>query len=198
MGIHPGGGETAGFSDLARRWLPERFGRLADLLARRGGVQIVLLQGPGDDPFVNEAVANMNERPLGIASGLSLGVFAALIRECDLVVVNDSGPMHLAAALRIPVVAIFGPTHPAYNSPRGTIHKVIWAGIPCSPCYNPDESVYGTRWHGKKSFQCWRGTHECMAAITAEEVYEVVVRQIQLFESNAVREETQSPAETNS
>jgi ADP-heptose:LPS heptosyltransferase len=178
VGIHPGGGETVISSDPAKRWLPERFGWLADLLAQRSGIQVVMLQGPGDEAFVGDAVKSMNTRLLGIASGLPLAVFAALIRECNVVVVNDTGPMHLAAAQKIPVVAIIGPTHPAYTPPRGGIHKVIWAGVPCSPCYNPEEYTFGTRSHGKKLFECWRSTHECMVAITAEEVYEVVVRQI--------------------
>jgi heptosyltransferase-2 len=183
VGIHPGGAETAISSDPARRWLPERFGRLADLLVQHGGVQVVMLQGPGDEPFVDEALRNMNARPLGIASGLPLAVFAAVMRECVLVVVNDSGPMHMAAAQKVPVVAIMGPTHPAYNPPRGGIHKVVWAGVHCSPCYNPEEYIFGTRARGKKRFECWRSTHECMVAITAEEVYSVVVRQLRVFEN---------------
>src|SRR5690242_11419001 len=87
VGIHPGGGETAKCSDPAKRWLPERFGRLADLLIQNSGVQVVMLQGPGDEPFVGEALKNMKARPLGVASGLPVAVFAALLRECDLVVV---------------------------------------------------------------------------------------------------------------
>lgn len=198
VGIHPGGGETSGSSEPAKRWLPERFGRLTDLLAQSDGVQVILLQGPGDKPFVDAALKAMNERPLGTASGLPLAVFAALVKECDVVVVNDSGPMHVAAAQGVPVVAILGPTHPAYTSPRGRMHKVIWAGVHCSPCYNPDESIFGTRWHGKKVFQCWRATHECMTAITAEEVYEVVMRQIRSFEKRRLGEQTHSPMELNS
>lgn len=182
VGIHAGGGEIAGSSDLGRRWLPERFGRLADLLIQNSGVQVVMLQGPGDEPFVDEALKNMTSRPLGIAGGLPLEVFAAVVKECDVVVANDSGPMHIAAAKEVPVVAIFGPTHPAYNSPRGGRHKVIWAGVPCSPCYQPEEFVFGRRSNGRKIFECWRGTHECMSVITAEEVYDVVVRQIQAAE----------------
>jgi heptosyltransferase-2 len=196
VGIHPGGGETAGSSDLTRRWLPERFGQLADLLAQRNGVQVVMLQGPEDELFVKEALKNMKRRPLGIAAGLPLGVFAALVKECGVVVANDSGPMHIAAAQKVPVVAVFGPTHPAYNSPRGGIHKVIWAGVPCSPCYHPEEHVFGTRANGKKVFECWRATHECMTAISAEEVYDVVARQILVFVNRRLREKSQSSAET--
>jgi hypothetical protein len=58
------------------------------------------------------------------------------------------------------------------------MHQVVWAGVPCSPCYNPEEYIGGTTWTGKKVFRCWRRTHECMAAITAEEVHEVVLRRM--------------------
>jgi ADP-heptose:LPS heptosyltransferase len=192
VGIHPGGGETAGYSDPTKRWFPDRFGRLADLLVQSGGVQVVLLQGPGDKPYVDEALKNMNARVLGIASGLPLAVFAALMKECDLVVVNDTGPMHIAAAQKVPVVAIIGPTHPAYTPPRGDLHQVVWAGVRCSPCYNPEESTFGTPLRGKKRFQCWRSTHECMVAITAEEVFDVVVRQLRVFESGTGRGHTKA------
>lgn len=183
IGIHPGGGETDGSSEPAKRWLPERFGRLAALLVQDAGIQVVMLQGPGDEAFVGETLKNMSARVLGIASGLPLAVFAALMKECDLVVVNDTGPMHLAAAQNIPVVAIIGPTHPAYASPRGEIHKVIWAGVHCAPCYHPEEYVFGTRRGGKKVFECWRSTHECMVDITAEEVYAVVAQQLRALEN---------------
>jgi ADP-heptose:LPS heptosyltransferase len=187
VALHPGGGETAGYSDQAKRWPAERFGCLADLLVQNSGIQVVLLQGPEDEPFVREALKNMKARALGIASRLPLGVFAALIRECDLVVVNDTGPMHIAATQQVPVVAIIGPTHPAYTPPRGGMNKVICAGVACSPCYNPEETIYGSSVRGKKVFKCWRSTHECMTAITAEEVHDVVVRQIRKLEKQSVR-----------
>ena len=129
VGIHPGGGETAGSSEPAKRWLPTRFGQLADPL-QQSGIQVAMLQGPGDEHFVEEALKNMTGRVLGIAVGLPLGVFSALMKECDIVVVNDTGPMHLAAAQKVPVVAIIGPTHPAYTPPRGDMHHVIWAAFP--------------------------------------------------------------------
>ncbi|MGD0548770.1 MAG: glycosyltransferase family 9 protein [Terracidiphilus sp.] len=179
VGIHPGGGETPLGSDPAKRWLPQRFGQLAEMLVQRDRTQVVLLQGPGDEPFVDEVLNNMTIQPLGRAAGLPLPVFAALLKECNLVVVNDTGPMHLAAALGVPVVAIIGPTHPAYAPPSGAQHKVIWAGAPCSPCYHPEEYVFGRRQNGKN----WRSTRECMVAITAEEVYDIVVEQIQATDS---------------
>jgi len=197
VGIHPGGGETAGSSEPAKRWLPERFGELAALLQKQD-IQVVLLQGPGDEPFVQQALRNAQLPPLGIAAGLPLAVFAAMLQQCDLVVVNDTGPMHLAAAQNVPVVAILGPTHPAYTPPRGQIHRVIWAGVPCSPCYHPEEYIFGSRRNGKKLFECWRGTHECMVAITAGEVYKVVVDQIRALKKASLRRPIQSLVELNS
>ena len=126
----------------------------------------------------------MKGRALGVASGLPLEVFATLMKECDLVVINDTSPMHIAAAQKVLVVTIIGPTHPAYTPPRGGMDKVIWAGVHCSPCYNPEEYIFGTNWNGKKVFKCWRSTHECTVVITAEEVYDVVVRQIRTFEKS--------------
>ena len=74
VGIHPGGAETAGSSESPKRWLPERYGRLADLLMQRGGVQVVLLQGPGDDQFVEEALKNMQSAPIGSSVRFASGV----------------------------------------------------------------------------------------------------------------------------
>ena len=74
----------------------------------------------------------------------------------------------------VPVVAIFGPTHPGYNPPLGDQHTVLWAGAPCSPCYNPDELAETIPLVGKKLFTCWLGTHECMKAVTVEDAYAAV------------------------
>ncbi len=174
IGIHAGGGETSGSSEPVRRWLPERFGRLADNLQQQDGAQVLLLQGPRDEPFVSAALASMTSQPFRVVSGLDLGTFAAVVGACDLVVANDSAPMHIAAAQGVPVVAIFGPSHPAYNPPAGPGHTVVWAGVACSPCYQPDELAETIPLIGKKEFTCWRGTHECMTAITVEEVYAAV------------------------
>jgi lipopolysaccharide heptosyltransferase II len=174
IGIHPGGCETAGSSEPPRRWLPERFGHLADVLAERDGAQILLLQGPGDEPFTRATLSSMATQPLRVVAGVDLPTFAGLVRFCDIVVANDSAPMHIAATQGVRVVAIFGPSHPAYNPPAGDGHKVIWAGVSCSPCYNPDERGLSNRFHGKKTFQCWLGTHECMKAVTVEDVYTAV------------------------
>jgi heptosyltransferase II len=174
VGIHPGGGET---SEAARRWLPDRFGELADLLVQNG-IQVLMLQGPADEVLVREAMRNMKTNLLGVTTSLPLPTTAALIRECDLIIANDSGPMHLAATQNVPVLAIMGPTHPAYNPPRGAMHKVIWAGVPCAPCFNPEEYVYDSRKNGRKVFECWRSTHECMTSITPEQVCSAAVQQI--------------------
>jgi ADP-heptose:LPS heptosyltransferase len=147
---------------------------------------VVFMQGPGDEPFVEQAVKSMTTRPLGIASGLTLRAFAALMKECTLVVVHDTGPMHIAAAQNVPVMAIIGPSHPAYTPPRGEFDRVIWAGASCSPCLGSEDFRFTSRWHGKKVFKCWRSTHECMVAIKAEDVCDAVIQQIEMIQ-NALR-----------
>ncbi len=174
IGMHAGGGETAGSSEPAKRWLPERFGAVADLLARRDAAQILLLGGPGDEPFISATRNAMRASPLRMVSGLDLKTFAAVVGACDVMISNDSGPMHIAVTQDVPVVAICGPTHPRYTPPVGEKHKVLWAGVSCSPCYNPDELAETIPLIGKKGFTCWRGTHECMKAITVEDVYAAV------------------------
>ncbi len=178
IGIHPGGGETPLASDPARRWHPQRFARLAEMLILHDCHQVVVLQGPGDEPFAEEMLRSMSAEPLGRAAGLPLPVFAALLGQCDLVVVNDTGVMHLAASQRVPVVALLGPTHPAYAPPCTAKDKVVWAGLSCSPCYHPEEYVYGQRRNGKKFFECWRSSNDCMNAISPEAVRDIVLTQV--------------------
>jgi ADP-heptose:LPS heptosyltransferase len=60
---------------------------------------------------------------------------AALMKKCSLFISNDSGPMHMAAAVGVPTVAIFGPTNPVWVKPWGVKHRIVRLGLPCSPCF---------------------------------------------------------------
>jgi ADP-heptose:LPS heptosyltransferase len=178
IGIHPGGGVTAGLSHPSRRWVAERFGQLADMLIRRDQAQVLLLEGPGDQTVIAATRASMTHEPLqgedDVVSRLDLLTFAAVLRSCNLVVTNDTGPLQLAASLTVPVVAVFGPTHPNYNCPTGNRHTIVWAGVDCSPCFNFEDFAAARPWRGQNVFECWRGTHDCMLAVTAEDVYQAV------------------------
>ena len=125
----------------AKRWPAERYGHVAQALAALG-VRSILNYGPGEEALVQEAEA----ASAGAAKGMkcSISELIALTRRARLFVGGDTGPMHLAAALGVPVVAIFGPTDPARNGPYGT--RSIVLRNPASPTThsrsaNPDEGL---------------------------------------------------------
>ncbi|MFQ3566075.1 MAG: WecB/TagA/CpsF family glycosyltransferase [Aggregatilineales bacterium] len=128
--IHPGSG---GFNP-ARRWSPEAFAAVGDQLAAARGAHLILVGTQTDD---GEAVLNaLNSPALDLSGKTSLGQLAALLEGADLFIGADSGVMHLAAALRVPLVAIFGPSNPAAWAPWSLDSPaVILSSAPeCSPC----------------------------------------------------------------
>lgn len=122
----------------AKRWPPARFGELADALVRERGASVVLVGGPGEEALAAE-VAGASRAPLTLAVGRTTVVeLVALLAAADLVVANDSGPMHLAGALGRPLVAIFGSTDPVATGPVGPASVVVREPVPCSPCFARD------------------------------------------------------------
>ena len=119
-----------------RAWHPERFARVASFLAREHGALPILLGSEADRNTLEAMAAIIGPAAILPPAGQALGEMAALLERCHLLICNDSGPMHVAAALRIPVVAIFGPGHPARTAPYtdAGLYRVVTAGYPCSPC----------------------------------------------------------------
>lgn len=130
VAIHPGGAR------LGHRWPAPAFAAAARTLQRRYGVSIVLT-GNQDERRLVEDIAKSVVRPLLAAGELSFGQLAALLRRCRLCMTNDSGPMHLAAALQVPMVAILGPTDPRRYGPYPLDRpdQRILHAVPCPPCY---------------------------------------------------------------
>ncbi len=125
----------------AKRWPAERYGRVARALAA-GGVRSILNCGPGEEDLAREA--EVASEGAATAIQCSITEFIALTRRARLFIGGDTGPLHLAAALRVPVVAIFGPTDPARNGPYGT--RSIVLRNPASPTTHariakPDEGM---------------------------------------------------------
>ena len=118
VGLNPGGGWPV------KRWPPDRFGRLADALIDEYGVDVLVLWGPGEEALAGEVAAAMRNRPL-VLPAVSLADLGAYLKRCRLLVSNDSGPMHMAAALNVPTVGIFGPTDPRAQGPWGDGHGVV-------------------------------------------------------------------------
>jgi ADP-heptose:LPS heptosyltransferase len=107
----------AGAKDPARRWPAERFSLLARRLVVEQGARIVLTGGPGDRELTVSIVAEVGGNVLDLAGQTDLGTLAALLARCDLLVTNDTGVSHLAAATATPSVVLFGPAHPARWTP---------------------------------------------------------------------------------
>lgn len=145
-----------------RRWPPERFGALArELIA--AGWRVVLVDGPAETE-TNKIVRRGAPRVVPVH--LPVRTLAGVLARCRCLVSNDSGIMHLAAAVRIPVVAIFGPTSTRYVEPL-TEHRIVSRGLACQPCF-----VYST-----KPLTCER-SFECMD-IPVEDVLRAVTEIVQ-------------------
>ncbi|HEV8540371.1 MAG TPA: putative lipopolysaccharide heptosyltransferase III [Nitrospiraceae bacterium] len=139
-----------------KAWPAERFADLADRLAATYGCR-VLIGGDASERETAEAIRKRTRSaPTVLAGRTTLLQSAALIRRCVLFVGNDNGPMHMAAAMGIPVVALFGPSNPVEWGPRGGRFRVLYKGLDCRRCFHPT---------------CLRGEDSCMNLISVDEVY---------------------------
>jgi len=143
-----------GASKPANRWAPERFGALARALSEDGRA-VCFTGGPDDRPAAERARAAAGAGPRDLVGHTSLPQLVALLRRARLFVGCDTGPMHLAAAVRTPVIALFGPADPARTGPFGPAHLVLREQPPCAPC-------------GRKT--CNQPRHACMEDLTVERV----------------------------
>jgi len=128
VAVHVSGGR------LVKQWPPERFAALASHLAASRGASIVVTGGPADRSLVDGVVRAVGPRVIDAAGDLDLPALAGLLERVDVLVTGDTGPMHLAAAVGTPVVAIFGPSDPARYAPADPIHRIVRIELPCSPC----------------------------------------------------------------
>jgi 3-deoxy-D-manno-octulosonic-acid transferase/heptosyltransferase-1 len=138
-------------------WDPDRFASLADRIHDDLSHEVVFTGSNGDRKEIECVINKMKSRPLNLAGRTSLKEVAHLYTRCKALITTDTGPMHIAAAMGCPVVALFGPTAPWRTGPYGQRHEVIRADIECSPCF-------------KKS--C---SHiKCMEEIEVDQVFEAV------------------------
>jgi lipopolysaccharide heptosyltransferase I len=114
-----------------KRWPIEHFAALVEPLQRQFGLQTVVAGGPGDAELAAKIPGALN-----LAGQTSLRQLTALLERADLVIANDSGPMHIAAALGRPLVTLFGPTNPTRTGPFNRPDTVLRLDIACSPCYS--------------------------------------------------------------
>ncbi len=138
----------------AKRWYPERFARVAEALTSDFGYRVLLVGGPGERAIGSEISSGIRSEALNLIGGTSIRELMALLASVDLVVTNDSGPMHVAAAFERPVVALFGPTDHRITSPVCSRMSLVRKETECAPCLKRE---------------CPRD-HRCMADITVEDV----------------------------
>ncbi len=116
-------------------WPNKKFAELADMLIDQYNLKIVFTGGIKDYSIIQTITSSMKGRAINFAGKTTLTELAALYEKAALVISTDTGPMHLAAAVGTPVVALFGPTAPWRTGPYGTGHQIITAELECSPCF---------------------------------------------------------------
>ena len=158
--INPNAGRTS----LDRRWSRDRFAQTAAMLREETPTALLCFTGAlGEREYVQSIIARIGggpDRIVNLAGRLSLKELIALFSEASLLITNDSGPMHLAAAVNLPTVAIFGPESPEFYGPVGNSSINLYASLPCSPCLN----VYNA-----KKFIC-PIQQQCLRSISVEKV----------------------------
>jgi lipopolysaccharide heptosyltransferase II len=119
-----------------KRWPAASFAEVADRLQQEGCGAVVMIGGPDERADV-AAVSGMMKTPaINLAGSTTVGLLPALLSKASLLITNDSGPMHIAAAAGTPVVALFGPTSAVLTGPYGAGHRVLTGQVPCSPCFS--------------------------------------------------------------
>jgi len=119
----------------AKCWLPDRFAQLSDRLVDRQAAQVIVTCGPGEVSIARRIEANLRRGETVLADDpLSLRQLMALIRQCDLLITNDSGPRHIAAAYGVPVVSIFGPTDPRWSETGYPLERKVIVDVDCAHC----------------------------------------------------------------
>ncbi|MFA4991664.1 MAG: lipopolysaccharide heptosyltransferase II [Candidatus Omnitrophota bacterium] len=120
-----------------KRWPFENFARLGDEIVDRFGLRVVLTGAKKDIELAGRIKGLMRNAPVALCGATDLKTLAAIFKKARCVISNDSGPMHIAAAVKTPVVALFGPTSAFMTGPRGAgVSRVLWKDVGCEiPCY---------------------------------------------------------------
>jgi len=147
----------------AKCWDPHRFSALGTRLCRDYGAGILIFGTQREWELADMVARGIDGKVLNLAGSTSLPQLVALMESCDVVVTNDTGPMHISAAVKTPVVAIFGSTDPVTTGPCGNGHIIVRKQVSCSPCLR---RVCPT-------------DHRCMDLISANDVQEALAKIIQ-------------------
>jgi heptosyltransferase-2 len=163
VGINPG--STYGG---AKRWLPERYAEVTERLcrtireSREQQVGVVIFGAKGEERLGHEIAARLPSRSLVLSGATTIRELMAAVKRCAMLLTNDTGPMHIASAFQVPVVAIFGPTDWRTTSPFGSAHVIVRQPVDCAPCLLRECPI----------------DHRCMTRVSVDQVYEAATKQV--------------------
>ena len=168
IGLNPKHGAVYGSS---KRWLPDRFAELADRVMEQiqhvvgsdARVKCVVVGGSEEEALARTIASYMNMKPIILSGKTTLRELMAIIRRCSLFITNDTGPMHIAAAFNVPMVAIFGSTDPRHTAPFRLEDTVVQHPVTCSPCF----------------LRLCPIDHRCMSQVSVQQAYDVAIHQFQ-------------------
>ena len=143
----------------AKRWLPERFAEAAAKITEQSSAQWILLGTKNDAAIGEQIAAAIGDHCVNRIGQTTLDQLIDELRQCSLLLTNDTGTMHLAALLGVPVVAVFGSTEPRLTGPLGNGHTVLRHHVECSPCFLRECPI----------------DFRCMKAVSADEVADAVL-----------------------
>jgi len=181
IGINPG--STYG---SAKRWSSDRFAEVARRLVRRleqaesAHVAVVILGAKGEESLGKDIATQFGGRSVVLSGATTIRELMAVVKRCRLLMTNDTGPMHIAAAFGVPVVAVFGPTDWRTTSPYGQERSIVREAVDCAPCLLRECPI----------------DHRCMTRVSVEKVYETSVKQLECS-SGALRSDSLRTTRTN-
>ncbi|MCC6234187.1 MAG: glycosyltransferase family 9 protein [Verrucomicrobiales bacterium] len=164
-----------------KNWTPELFAATADLLVA-SGLPVVFTGAPGDRGSIDAITQRMQQRARRLDGRTSLPTLSAIYRRAAVLLSTDTGPMHLAAAVETPVVALFGPTAPWRTGPHGNGHRVLRLELPCSPCFK------------KTCLATEVEAHACLRRLDPREVARVVHEVVARLDASTPPAEIRPPA----
>ncbi len=154
-----------GASNRIKCWSADRFAALADRIIDELGARVIIVGGSDERDLADSICGGMNNAPLDMVGKMTLTQLGAVLKKCEVLVSGDTGPMHLATAVKTPVVALFGAIDPNRTGPVGKGHRVIrHVEVKCVPC---------------NAKTCINAVHlECMERITVDEVFSTVAEML--------------------
>jgi lipopolysaccharide heptosyltransferase II len=164
IGMQPGSGNNM----LCKRWPVENFAKLADILISKYKAKIIFFGGGDNKTLLSSIVSLMMRKPL-IICGEKLLRTSAIIEKCNIFISNDSGLAHIAAAVGVPVVSMFGATNPARTGPCGKDVIIVKNNAPCAPCHT---------FKTARLNNCPIKTNICMKSISVENVLDAIEDQM--------------------